>query len=284
MDDPVVTELLERPGSDGEEARLGLLTAIADASPNRKLVRLLVALETRSGPTREWTKALARAAAAQRALTLVPALISRLAQRDGRRRVREALVTLGPPAMDEVWGTLVDTSRERRLRAHLPNTLARFGTTMAAELPPRVHRDRAGRPGSVQGHPGAGATRGRRQGHRRPRAGRATRSREPRGVLPPPRPPGAVHAVGATRASGADREPAHRAARRQAAAVPRADFPTAEDRPPRRRPPSRAYRRPRPTTAAPAPTPGSFSTRCFAGAIRRRPSGSSCWSWPTSCP
>jgi AAA family ATP:ADP antiporter len=133
MDDPTVTELLERPGPDGEEARLGLLTAIADASPSPKLARLLVALETKSSPTREWTEALARAAAAQRALTLVPALISRLAQRDGRETLREALVTLGPPAMDDVWGTLVDTSRERRLRTHLPNTLARFGTKMAAE-------------------------------------------------------------------------------------------------------------------------------------------------------
>jgi AAA family ATP:ADP antiporter len=133
MDDPVVTELFQRPGHDGEEARLGLLTAIADASPNPKLARLLVALETRSEPTGEWTEGLARAAAAQRAVTLLPALISRLAHRDGREMLREALVALGPPAMDEVWATLVDTSRERRLRTHLPNTLARFGTKLAAE-------------------------------------------------------------------------------------------------------------------------------------------------------
>ena len=58
----------------------------------------------------------------------------RLVLRDTREIVRAALVSFGRPAIDEVWGTLLDPLRERRLRVHLPNTLARFGTKPAAEL------------------------------------------------------------------------------------------------------------------------------------------------------
>ena len=134
LDDPEIAELLDRPGADGEEARLGLLAVIVDAKWNGRLSRLLVALETRAGTSREWTEALARAAASQQARALIPSLVSRLVLGDTREIVRAALVSFGRPALDEVWGTLLDPLRERRLRVHLPNTLARFGTKPAAEL------------------------------------------------------------------------------------------------------------------------------------------------------
>jgi ATP:ADP antiporter, AAA family len=133
FEDPVVLELFRRAGHDGEEARLGLLTAIADSALDARLARLLVALEARAPSTREWTEGLARAAASQHAAALIPALVSRLVQRDSRETVREALASLGSVAMEEVWGTLGDATRDRRLRVHLPNTLARFGTKAAAE-------------------------------------------------------------------------------------------------------------------------------------------------------
>ena len=134
VDDPEIAELLERPGPAGEEGRLCLLAAIVDARSNPRLSRLLVALETRAGTSRDWTEGLAGAAASQQATALIPSLLSRLVLRDTREIVRAALVSFGRPAMDEVWGTLLDPLRERRLRIHIPNTLARFGTKPAAEL------------------------------------------------------------------------------------------------------------------------------------------------------
>ena len=111
-----------------------MLAAIVDAKREDRLARLLIALEERGGTSREWTEGLARAAAVQRVTALVPSLVSSLVLRDTRESVRAALVALGRPALDEVWGALLDVTRERRLRVHLPNTLSRFGSAQAAEM------------------------------------------------------------------------------------------------------------------------------------------------------
>jgi AAA family ATP:ADP antiporter len=134
MDHPLIIELLDRPGSGGEHARLGLLASIADAKPDERLARLLAALDARAGMTREWTEGLAKAAASQQATALIPQLVSRLVLPDTQDAVSAALVSLGRPALEEVWGTLLDPLRERHLRVHLPSTIARFGTKAAAEL------------------------------------------------------------------------------------------------------------------------------------------------------
>ncbi|HEY3817630.1 MAG TPA: MFS transporter [Polyangiaceae bacterium] len=133
-DDAHVAQLLELPGEEGDEARLGLLAVVADAKPDARLSRLLQVLEMSAKGTREWTEGLAAASASQHAESMIPDLIARLVDRDGREVVRRALVALGTPAMDAVWAALRDTTRERRLRVHLPNTLARFGTRAAAEM------------------------------------------------------------------------------------------------------------------------------------------------------
>ena len=134
LEDQRITELLDRSGVEGEEARLGLLAAIADAHRDARLLRLLAALETRAQVSQEWTEGLAKAAASQQAISLVPSLVSRLALREAQDPVGAALVSFGQPALDEVWGTLLDPTRERRLRVHLPQTIARFGTKVAADL------------------------------------------------------------------------------------------------------------------------------------------------------
>jgi len=134
LDERSIADLLDRSGAEGDEARLGLLAVIVDAKRSERLSRLLLALETRAGASREWTEGLAEAAASQQATVLIPQLVSRLVLRETREVVRAALVSLGRPAMDEVWGTLLDPLRERRLRVHLPNTLARFDNKPAAEL------------------------------------------------------------------------------------------------------------------------------------------------------
>jgi AAA family ATP:ADP antiporter len=134
LDDPDVASLVDQSGREGEEARLGMLAVIVDAKRNAMLSRLLVALETRVGTSREGTEWLVKAVASQQASTLLPQLVSRLVLPETRETVRTALVLFGSPAMDEVWRTLLDPVRQRRLRMHLPNTLARFGTKQAAEL------------------------------------------------------------------------------------------------------------------------------------------------------
>src|SRR4029077_14528361 len=113
LEDPAIANLLDQSGPQGEEARLGLLAGIADAPRSERLARLLVALETRAGRSRDATEALARAAASQQASQLVAQLISRLVLLDAREDVRSALLSFGRLAMEEVWGTLLDPLRER---------------------------------------------------------------------------------------------------------------------------------------------------------------------------
>ncbi len=134
LDDSRIAELLDLQGADGEEARLGLLSVIADMKPDARLSGLLSALVVRAKPTKDWTQGLAKAASSQHAIPMIPELVARLAPSDGRQAVREALVSLGQPAQDYVWAALRDPHRARRVRVHLPNTLARFGTKSAADL------------------------------------------------------------------------------------------------------------------------------------------------------
>jgi hypothetical protein len=75
----------------------------------------------------------ARAAARPRDVLMVPLLIDRLPRRLGREAIRTALLSMGEPAYREVWAALRDPQRDRRLRTHLPRTLARFGTQQAVD-------------------------------------------------------------------------------------------------------------------------------------------------------
>jgi hypothetical protein len=95
---------------------------------------LLLVLAERAGTSREWTEGIARAATVHRATVLVPDLIARLTLREGREPLRAALVSLGGTAFAAVADALVDEGRDRSLRVHLPNTVARFGHRAAAEL------------------------------------------------------------------------------------------------------------------------------------------------------
>ena len=133
LDDATVAGFVHLPGDEGAAARLGLLAAIADVARDDRLsplLRALVEAPRRSGAEAEL---MAAAAARQHDTRTIPHLIALLARRDGREAVRAALVELGEPALDQVWGALCDASRSRRLRLHLPKTLSRFGTARAAE-------------------------------------------------------------------------------------------------------------------------------------------------------
>lgn len=133
LEHEVVAALLRETGDHGASARLGMLAAIADAPPTPALARLLLALGAGTGGSGEHTELLARAASRQRDARLVPCLVERLASRDGREAVRTALVAFGEDGLDAVWWALRDTRRPRSFRIHVPKTLARFGTRLAAE-------------------------------------------------------------------------------------------------------------------------------------------------------
>jgi hypothetical protein len=76
---------------------------------------------------------LARAAVRHHDVSLIPRLIGRLSRSAGRESIREALVSLGEPALEAVSRALEDQAVDREVRVHLPLTLARFGTKWAAE-------------------------------------------------------------------------------------------------------------------------------------------------------
>lgn len=130
---PRIAALLREPAEAGEAARMGLLAAIADAPPVRRLIPLLMTLGDFAGGSTESTELFARAAARQADERLIPRLISFLPTGAGREAVRAALVAMKEPAFDALHAVLLDHTRARSLRIHIPKSLARFGTRRAAE-------------------------------------------------------------------------------------------------------------------------------------------------------
>ncbi len=131
LDDPRIAAALR----DGDAAITGLLAAVADADPSPRVSRVLLALADLVHAPRSvvWADLVARATIRHGELAMVPRLIERLTHWEGRESTLGALIALGPPAFDQVAEALEDTARPRRLRAHLPQTLGRFGTPAAAE-------------------------------------------------------------------------------------------------------------------------------------------------------
>jgi HEAT repeat protein len=131
VDDPRVAAAIR-----GEpDALRGLLVAIADTPPSAGVSDVLLAIaDLETAPcSAAWADLLARAAIRQGDARMIPRLIERLKHWEGRESLRAAIVALGSPAFAQVVSTLEDTSRDRRLRAHLPQTLSGFGTAAAAD-------------------------------------------------------------------------------------------------------------------------------------------------------
>ncbi len=132
-------DLLDDPRTGGArrdgDALTGLMAAVADADPSPRVARLLLALvDLAPGPCSvAWADLVARATIRHGELAMIPRLIERLSHWEGRESIVGALIALGTPAFDQVAEALEDTTRPRRLRAHLPHTLGRFGTPAAAE-------------------------------------------------------------------------------------------------------------------------------------------------------
>jgi hypothetical protein len=60
--------------------------------------------------------------------------VARLAKRIGRESVRDALVAIGDPALDELATTLRAEHVERRIRLHVPQSISRFASQRASDI------------------------------------------------------------------------------------------------------------------------------------------------------
>lgn len=141
--------LLSKTGSDGDAARIGLAEAIADAPehpPPGGVSWADVLLELAGSPAAEVARAAVGAMSKGRDPRYLPFLIGRLAVREGRSEVREAIVALGDPAFAAVESALFSERTDPRVRVHLPSTIARFGDRKAASaLLTALERCREGR-------------------------------------------------------------------------------------------------------------------------------------------
>ncbi len=146
VDDPRVAAAIH----DSDATVAGLLVAVADAEPSPRVAGVLLAIAdaTRdrdcAPDAQAWTNLLARATVRHRAIEMVPRLLERLERWDGRESIRGALVALGEPAFVRVSAAFDDPALPRRIRMHLPLTLARFGTAAAGDTPCWVEHEADG--------------------------------------------------------------------------------------------------------------------------------------------
>lgn len=128
-----IRELLALEGADGQKARAALLDAIRDAPEPRFADLVLEILRGRHGAQ---DLLLARAAEAMTRLQdprFVPLLMAALPRRDLRRVARDALAHQGEPALEALVRALRDPATDARVRMHLPQSIARFGSQRAAD-------------------------------------------------------------------------------------------------------------------------------------------------------
>lgn len=129
--DPRIGDLLLLPAPERRAAELALLAAIQDTPHARWTELLLVLSDT---PDARLFEQVALAMSEIKDLRFVNILIPRLATRDGRGAVREALCALGEPALDALELKLADPRTPERVRVHIPRTIAAFKNQRAADI------------------------------------------------------------------------------------------------------------------------------------------------------
>ncbi len=146
QDHPAVRQILDMSGPAGSRAKIGLLEAIrASGDPND--------WTTGDAPTslpeiRTWAdilmdlgmsddEALSEAAfgamATVRDPRFIPVLIDRLDKRERRAVVREALVSMGAPALEALKRALQDSTLRPEVRLHVPRSISKFTMQEAAD-------------------------------------------------------------------------------------------------------------------------------------------------------
>lgn len=120
---------------DGDARRGVLLAAIADAADPRAASLVLdIAQVPRFTRNEQNVVLLARAMAALRDPRHIPFCISQLATRAGRDAIRQALIAIGEPALTALSEAAANPHTPRRVRVHIPRTIALFGTQRACDI------------------------------------------------------------------------------------------------------------------------------------------------------
>lgn len=130
-------EACEREIAAGVDPRAPIEVRVAFARAfrlrgDRCCLPVLHQLGRAAGP--ELQLELARAMLAIPDLEHVPQLLPMLANRNVRALARDALVAIGEPALDALGRATTDLELARAVRAHLPRSIARFGSPASAEL------------------------------------------------------------------------------------------------------------------------------------------------------
>ncbi len=144
MGDRRILAILDAPGDDGVRGRSALLGVIGEHG-NARWTGVLTEALTRD--RKRGLDAALVAAAVQRVNDprFITELLARLASRQGRSAVREALVAMDKPALDAVVAAMHDPRTDARVRLHLPRTLSRFAKQEAVDvLTERLHNERDG--------------------------------------------------------------------------------------------------------------------------------------------
>ena len=143
---PLLAVILKAPGDFGDASRRGLLAAIADA-PDPRAVPLVLAI-VESPAFRRTEQSITLAAQAMAALKdprFIPFCLSQLAFRVGREAVRLTLLAIGEPALVALDRAQIAQDTDRRVRLHVPASIARFGSQRAFDvLLDRMERERDG--------------------------------------------------------------------------------------------------------------------------------------------
>jgi hypothetical protein len=124
-------QLLARTGSEGDAARAHLLSAIREHGDQRWHPTLIALMNEALGT---WVEQLALAMARLPDPAFLPFLLHRLDKREGRAQVGAALVAIGQPALDALGSLLADEAAARRVRLHVPSTIALFANEQAAAI------------------------------------------------------------------------------------------------------------------------------------------------------
>ncbi|NVL78646.1 HEAT repeat domain-containing protein, partial [Escherichia coli] len=77
---------------------------------------------------------LARAIEALHDPRYIPFCVAQLGTRPGREAIRQALVAMEEPALEALEAALLDAETNRRVRTHIPRTIADFGTQRACDF------------------------------------------------------------------------------------------------------------------------------------------------------
>ncbi|MEA2750227.1 MAG: antiporter, family [Myxococcales bacterium] len=143
---PRLAPILGERGEAGDAKRAVLLVAIADAAdPRATSLVLAIAHSPKFTHSEKNMTLLARAMKALHDPRYIPFCVALLAKRPAREAIRQALVAMGDEALAALEAAATDPATERRVRTHVPRTIADFRTQRAYDfLMTRLHEERDG--------------------------------------------------------------------------------------------------------------------------------------------